>query len=149
MMLSPWFTFALVSQVLMGTAYVLGLQIVNETIVQMSLGSDTRYRFLNFIARIIFDACVGLSGCAFILYEAVGPKFPFIAMTVLSSMVMLVYMMGMRLGFIRKLFREGGLLHSAASCDGESDDEASSDAIIIIPSPAPELELDVEQECII
>jgi hypothetical protein len=93
LMAAPNFVCSVVAQVLMGTVYVFGIQAVNEIISVLTRGSHSLYRRIMYIARILWDVAVSVTGLvALIVYEDVGPSVPFVAVGVGMLALSVVYL---------------------------------------------------------
>lgn len=76
----------------MGTAYVIGIQMVSEAFSTMSNGHAGVYRQVSFHARLVFDFSVGSGGIASLaVYEHIGRRTSFYFMGVLAMCVACVY----------------------------------------------------------
>ena len=88
----PIFAIAVLSQILMGTVYVFGVQLVNEYLSKLSFGSRQLYRRITFYGRIAYDLSFCLAGfLGLIIYDNIDPVAPFYIISVLALLWTIIY----------------------------------------------------------
>ena len=139
LMATPNFLCSVVAQVLMGTVYVFGIQAVNEIISVLTRGSHSLYRRIMYIARILWDIAVSITGfVALIVYDDMGPAVPFIAVGVGILIFSLIYVafVAHRYGFRGKIsvdeLEKVRLLARRQVVEPEKDEENAAVEMVIV-----------------
>ena len=86
-MAQPYFACAVVAQVLMGTSFVFGSQVVHEMITVYSLGSRARYRRLSYWCEMAFAFGVSLMNFVALYVYSEWGKFTMFYICAVSSLV--------------------------------------------------------------
>lgn len=117
MLAQPTFVFAVVGQILMGTVFVFGEQVVQEMLVLYSFGSSDLYRKLVFRHYVMYcTACMTMGMIGLLLYEHVSPTAAFYVAALAAG----TYASCFGCFFVRRLWNvPGGMFADLATAECE------------------------------